>query len=156
MIRLFLEEYLDEMATICKDYQNDVCIAVNPDSNRQVNSYFKFYNSANYKSATKVVRILFNSANYIEHQNADGKKLWKLSHKDKKVLKELLNSSSKKYSNMTMWEACKFEWNSECIEPINVDKYISGEYDKDETYMKNPNFLPYSLEMPDYTKLKFD
>ena len=102
MIRLFLEEYLDEMATICKDYQNDVCIAVNPDSNRQGNSYFKFYNSANYKSATKVVRILFNSANYIEHQNADGKKLWKLSHKDKKVLKELLNSSSKKYSNMTM------------------------------------------------------
>lgn len=87
MIRLFLEEYLDEMATICKDYQNDVCITVNPDSNRQRNSYFKFYNSANYKSATKVVRILFNSANYIVHQNVDGKNYGNFHTKTKRCLK---------------------------------------------------------------------
>lgn len=46
--------------------------------------------------------------------------------------------------------------NNCCAEPINVGRYVSDEYYKDETYTKNPNFVPYSLEMPDYTELKFD
>ena len=35
MIKLFLKEYLDEMSTVCRDNQNNVSIAVNPDSERQ-------------------------------------------------------------------------------------------------------------------------
>lgn len=87
MIRLFLEEYLDEMSTICKDYQNDVCIAVNPDSNRQGNPYFKFYNSASHKSATNVIRILFNSADYVDNINMNGKNYGNFHTKTKRCLK---------------------------------------------------------------------
>lgn len=156
MIRLVLEEYLDEMTTLCKDYQNDVSIVVNPNSNRQGNPYFKFYNSTNYSTADKVVRILFNYADYVIHTNTDGKKLWKLSHKEKRILNELLNKPSTKYSNMTVWEACKFEWNTEYLElPINLDKYINGEYDKDVHYTKNAGYVPYSLSMPNYMNIEF-
>lgn len=45
MIKLFLKEYLDEMSTVCRDNQNNVSIAVNPDSERQGHPYFKFYNN---------------------------------------------------------------------------------------------------------------
>ncbi|RGI35668.1 hypothetical protein DXC00_08900, partial [Ruminococcus sp. OM07-17] len=64
MIKLFLKEYVDEMSTVCRDNQNNVSIAVNPDSERQGYPYFKFYNSVYYGDAAKVVRILFNSADY--------------------------------------------------------------------------------------------
>lgn len=155
IIRLFLEEYLDEMSTICRDNKNNVSVAVNPDSNRQGNPYFKFYNSASHKSATNVIRILFNSADYVDPINTDGKKLWKLSHKDKKVLMELLNEPSSDYSDMTTWEACKFRWNVEYFEfTFYRDKYINGEYDKDKTLAENPSYVPYSLKMPDYNKIE--
>lgn len=94
MIKLFLKEYLDEMSTVCRDNQNNVSIAVNPDSERQGYPYFKFYNSVYYGDAAKVVRILFNSADYVDNKNAEDQKLWKLSHNEKKLLKELLSSPS--------------------------------------------------------------
>ena len=156
MIKLFLKEYLDEMSTVCRDNQNNVSIAVNPDSERQGHPYFKFYNNVYYGDAAKVVRILFNSADYVENKNAEDQKLWKLSHKEKKLLKELLSSTSAEYSDMTIWEACKFEWNFEYLEQsINLDKYVNGEYDKDKTFTENPGYVHYSLEMPDYLELNF-
>ena len=51
MIKLFLKEYLDEMSTVCRDNQNNVSIAVNPDSERQGHPYFKFYNAVYYRDA---------------------------------------------------------------------------------------------------------
>ena len=126
MIKLFLKEYLDEMSTVCRDNKNNVSIAVNPDSERQGHPYFKFYNNVYYGDAAKVVRILFNSADYVENKNAEDQKLWKLSHKEKKLLKELLSSPSAEYSDMTIWEACKFEWNFEYLEQsINLNKYVN-------------------------------
>lgn len=86
MIRLFLEEYLDEMSTICRDNKNNVSVAVNPNSNRQGNPYFKFYNSASHKSATNVIRILFNSADYVDHINTDGKNYGSFHTKTKRCL----------------------------------------------------------------------
>ena len=53
MIKLFLKEYLDEMSTVCRDNQNNVSIAVNPDSERQGHPYFKFYNNVYYGDAAK-------------------------------------------------------------------------------------------------------
>ena len=156
MIKLFLKEYLDEMSTVYRDNQNNVSIAVNPDSERQGISYFKFYNSAYYGDATKVVRILFNSADYVENKNAEDQKLWKLSNEYKKLLKELLNSPSAEYSDMTIWQACKFKWNFEYLEfMISRDKYVNGEYDKDKTFTDDPGYVPHSLEMPDYLELNF-
>jgi hypothetical protein len=74
MIKLFLKEYLDEMSTVCRDNQNNVSIAVNPNSERQGHPYFKFYNNVYYGDAAKVVRILFNSADYVDNKNAEDQK----------------------------------------------------------------------------------
>lgn len=35
MIRLVLEEYLEEMATIYKSKEYGICVAINPDSKRK-------------------------------------------------------------------------------------------------------------------------
>ena len=74
-----IEEYLDEMATIYKSLEYGILVAVNPDSKRSGNPYFKFYNNVNYNKATKVIRILFNKADYVVHR--DKIELWKLNLK---------------------------------------------------------------------------
>lgn len=154
MIKLFLEEYLDEMATIYKSQQYGVLVSVNPDSNRNGNPYFKFYNSSNYSKATKIVRIAFKSTDYIVHANSDGKKLWKLNNKEKSLLIAIMKSNSPSYSNRTVWDAAKYTWNLEYLEElINIDNYFNGDYD--EKYKDDAGYIPHDLDMPDYTKLNF-
>ena len=154
MIRLYLEEYLGEMATIYKSQHYGVLVSVNPDSNRNGNPYFKFYNSSNYLKATKIVRITFNSPNYIVHTNSDGKKLWKLNSEEKNLLMNILKLNSPSYSGKTIWDAAKYTWNLEYLEElINIDDYFKGTYD--EKYKDNTGYIPHNLEMPDYTKLNF-
>lgn len=150
MIKLVLEEYLDEMATIYKSVEYGIGVSVNPDSNRQGNPYFKFYNNPNYTKATKIIRILFASPDYVYHK--DGKQLWELNNKEKKLLIDILRQESNQYDGYTNWEIAKYNWNCEYLEvQLNMKKYFKGEYD--EQYTSNAGYVPSTLKMPDYSKL---
>lgn len=153
MIRLVLEEYLEEMATIYKSKEYGVCVAVNPDSGRSGNPYFKFFNNSDFRKATKIIRILFKKPDYVVHK--DGKQLWKLNTKEKKLLIEILNTESKQYKGYTNWEAAKFNWNYEYMEELlDIEEYYAGNYD--ELYKNNPGYVPSTLKMPDYNKLNVE
>lgn len=144
---------LFEMATVLRDTENNICITVNPDSGRIGDPYFKFFNNSDYTKATHVIRILFKTANYAVHK--DGKKLWKLNHKDKKLLVTSLNKLSRKYKNTgaTVWDAVKFDWNFEYLQlDIEMDEYLAGEYD--EMYKNEPSYVPSTYKMPDYMQLE--
>lgn len=152
MIKLLIEEYLDEMATIYKSKEYGILVAVNPDSKRSGLPYFKFYNSFDYNRATHVIRIMFKEPDYIVHK--DSKKLWKLNSKDKKLLIKIMKEESNTYSGRTNWQAALFDWNFEYLEEmINADKFFNGEYD--EIYASNPGYIQSTLKMPDYTKINF-
>ncbi len=62
------------MATVHRDKQCEILIQVNPSKSRVGERYFKFYNSSSYSSETKVIRISFDSPNYIFHMNEDGER----------------------------------------------------------------------------------
>jgi hypothetical protein len=152
MIQLISEEYLEEMSTIYKSKEYGIGVSVNPDSKRSGNPYFKFYNSSDYLSATKIIRIMFNKPDYIIHNN--GKELWKLNSKEKKLLMDVLHMPSKRYRGRTNWEAAKFDWNYEYLEEmIDIDEYFNGDYD--ELYKNNPGYVNSTLSIPNYTNLKF-
>ena len=145
-------EPLFEMATVHRDFENNVSVAVNPDSAKIGNPYFKFYNNTDYRKADKVIRILFNSPNYVIHH--DGKQFLDLNGKEKKLLIDCLTQKSKKYkfTGCSVWDATKFDWNYEYLGiDIEVDNYLNGEYD--ETYKDNPSYVSSTLNMPDYKEL---
>lgn len=152
MIKLIVEEYLDEMATIYKSKEYGILVAVNPDSKRSGLPYFKFFNSYDFNKATHVIRIMFKDTDYVVHN--DSKKLWKLNTQDKKLLVKIMNQESKRYKGYTNWDAAKFDWNYEYLEEmLDIDSYFNGEYD--DVYESNPGYIPSTLKMPDYTKINF-
>lgn len=52
-------ELLFEMATVHRDMNENISIAVNPDSKKIGDPYFKFYDSTDYTKAKRVIRIFF-------------------------------------------------------------------------------------------------
>ena len=152
MIRLIIEEILDEMATIYKSKENRIMIAVNPDSGRIGCPYFKYLNDSNYLKAEKIVRILFKEADYVVHN--DGKDLWELNNREKKLLMDVLQEQSKKYPKYTNWQAAKFDWNCEYLEEmLQIDDYFNGNYD--DIYASDSGYVPSDLEMPNYLMIEF-
>ena len=152
MIRLIYEEYLEEMATIYKSKEYGIGVAVNPDSRRSGNSYFKFYNNPELPKATKIIRILFKNPDYIIHH--DEKQLWKLNSKEKKLLIKVLKEESVRYDGYTNWDIAKYDWNCEYLEEqLNMKKYFNGDYEN--IYSENPGYVPFDLKMPDYSKINF-
>ena len=150
MIRLIVEEYLDEMASVCKSQEYGIMVAVTPDSNRVGVSYFKFLDAPSYGKAKREIRILFNSPDYVYHK--DGKKLWKLNSSDKKTLIKILDAESDDFSGYTNWEIAKYMWNREYLEvSLNIEKYFNGEYD--DEYKDIQSYVPHDLKRPDYNKL---
>ena len=150
MIEPIYEECLDEMSTIYKSKEYGICVAVNPDSKRSGNAYFKYFNNSDFNKATKVIRILFKDIDYVVHK--DGKQLWKINTKEKKLLIEILKKESNRYKGYTNWDAAKFDWNYEYLEEmIDSDLYFNGYYD--EMYKDNPGYVPSTLKMPDYSRL---
>ena len=152
MIKLIGEEFLDEMATVYRSSKYCVQVAVNPDSKRKGNPYFKFYNAVSRDKATKVIRILFRKPDYVIH--TDSKKIWKLNSSDKKLLMKILNEPSSYYKNVNTWNAAKFDWNRESLEEnFYIEDYLNGEYDN--KFKDNINYLSSNLKMPDYTQIQF-
>lgn len=152
MLKIFIEELLGEMATVYKSREYSILIAVTPDSSRAGNPYFKFLNNSNYLNADKIIRILFHKPDYVIHK--DGKELWELNNKDKKLLMQILKQRSKKYKEYTNWDAAKFDWNCEYLEEmLDIEDYFNGNYD--EEYKHDAGYIKSDLEMPDYTKIQF-
>jgi hypothetical protein len=121
--------------------------------NQHIHLYFKFFNSSDYKKATAVISILFNKPDYVYHK--DGKQLWKLNSKEKKLLIKTLKEESGHFSGYTNWDIAKYDWNREYFEePLNMEKYFNGDYD--DIYKNEPSYVPSTLKMPDYTKLNVE
>lgn len=145
------------ISTEFKSVDLDVGICICIDNIEQSTPYLIFYNSVNFYEATKEIRILFTVPNNICNQAKYTRSLWKLNDVEKQLLIKILKQPSPKHSNMTIWDTCKYVWNWERFEvSMCFDDYIKGIYDKDKTFAENPSYVPYSLEMPDYTKLNFD
>lgn len=128
----------------------NIMLAVNPDSNRISEAYFKMYNSDNYMSATKVARISFFRPILISHKGS--KKPWNyLNSKQKEILIEYLNSESKNYPKYKVWDVLKYTWNDEhgyCSGTI--DDYYNG---ADDNKIKTKSYIPSKLEIPNYKNI---
>lgn len=107
MTRFIRKDTLQEMATVYRNTEYNICITVNPDPNHIGNPYFKIYNSTSYTSADKGIRISFLKPSYIMH--ADTKASWKLNKKEKQLLISFLLDKSNFYDEqlgrkLTVWE----------------------------------------------------
>lgn len=145
------------ISTEFKSADLDVGICICIDNIEQPTPYFIFYNSVDFYEATKEVRILFTAPNNVCNHSKYTRSLWKLNNTEKQLLMKILKQPSPKHYNMNIWNVCKYVWNWERFEvSMCFNNYIKGKYDKNKSFAQNLNYIPYSLEMPDYTKLKFD
>lgn len=148
-------EILFEMASVRPKEGNTkfgVLLAVNPDLNKIGDCYFKMYNSNSYITATGVWRICFSEPKLIKEHSGKIKSLSTINLKYKKILIEYLNSPGA-YSGRTVWDSLKWNWNNEhdlCFE--GYEPYFNGQLD--EQNKNNKNYLPSTLEIPNYNELK--
>lgn len=108
-------EILTEFATVYRERNFNMCIAVNPDRKRNLKGmeYFKLYNSADPTKATKIARIKFREADYVIHRNNGGKKNWILNSRERRQLVEMLNSLSDKGE---VWNEIIYHFNNKAGE----------------------------------------
>ena len=145
-------EILTEFATVARDYNLNVSLAVNPDQNRNLKNteYFKFYNDTRPDKAHKIARIKFRSPEYVIHHNNGGKENWFLNSKEKKILMQLLRQPCKNQPGFSIWQGLILDFNKETeldYEETKKNKQISR-FD-----MPYPDYLPIDLKIPDYLNL---
>lgn len=116
-----------KLSTMYRERKFNMCIAVNPDRNRNLKGmeYFKIYNSIDPTKATKVARIKFREANYVIHKNKGGKKNWVLNSKERKHLVKMLNSLSDKGE---VWNEIIYHFNNKAGEKILEENLLIPEY----------------------------
>ena len=144
-------EFFHEFATVARDSNLNMSVAVNPDRNRNLKNieYFKVYNHVNPQRATKIARIKFRHPEYIIHNNNRRLKNWTLTSADKASLLELLNSESKKdiIPQITVWQSLIISFNYEMgLDNVDTLKNKSKK-------LVYPDFLPIDLPIPDYRQL---
>ena len=148
-------EILTEFATVKRDRNLNICVAVNPDRHRNLKNmeYFKIYNHTDHLRATKIARIKFRAPEYVIHNNRKGVENWFLNSKDIKNMIQVLNSPSDNYPGFTTWQGLILNFN-----------YESGDLDFEETKknvqdngktLPHPDFLPIDLPIPDYQNFLF-
>ena len=142
-------EFLHEFATVARDSNLNMSVAVNPDRNLKNIEYFKVYNHAKPQRATKIARIQFRCPEYIIHNNNRKLKNWTLTSDDKTSLLKLLNSESKKdiIPQITVWQSLIISFNYEM--GLDTADTLKNKYKK----LVYPDFLPIDLPIPDYRKL---
>ena len=142
-----VEEYLEEMATVYIDRENNYLYQVNPDRSRKGLEYFKLYDSVNWPKAKQVARISFREPKYIIHRNTDGKENWFLNSKQKKALVKALTMKSIKYQGYNNYQTAIIDFNLEKgLEPDKTKENLVND-------LKYPVYLPIDLPIPDYMKL---
>lgn len=147
--RLEASYELDAMATIYRDPKGRFLVSVNPDPNRSGDEYFKLYNKTNRDSATKIARISFRKAEYIHYSMNQGKEDWILNAREKKyIIKAFTKKNPAFYGGQyTYWQFAIAQFNLE--KGLDYEKTFKNVGKK----LKYPKYLPFDLEMPDYTKL---
>lgn len=109
---------------------NNLNIALDPDLSRNYGNdiaYFKLYNSNSVSSKSKIARISITSPKYIIHNKNNKEEQWKLNHKERKKLQEILQSTcnSGRYSGKcTVWEAIAKEFEYQTKISIDTSKGI--------------------------------
>lgn len=148
------EELLTEFASIRRPITNEfMLLAINPDSNRIGDPYFKMYNKPSWNKATKVARISFLEPKLIIHKSQGVQPWTNLTKQDIDDLNDYLDSPWKNHPGFTIWDGLKYGWNEEWGFEVGSEKeYIDGNYD--ELNKNNPSYLPSTLEIPDYYQLK--
>ena len=133
--RIIVTEQVLLEGTVYKSSIMSVGCFPNPNYNYGDDAYFKVFNNTQYDSASKITRIRFKSPTYIIHLN----QVWDLNNKEKKILIRILNSryTGVKFDNdqtvATVWDALIRDFNSQ---------------------VKQRDYLPLDLKMPDYRKLR--
>lgn len=164
MKRLIRYDDIYGMATIGRHENPNFLVAVNPDTNRFGDCYFKYYDDKSFDSAKRVTRLSFTAPVKVKHRNRDGKQEWDLNTKDRKNLCNYLDEPSKDYrlSGLTNWVMALYHCDNECgllsddypEEYSNkVDAFLHGFYDTEEN-ITNPNYLVSTLSRPDYTQVE--
>lgn len=123
------------------------CVYVNPDSKRNGNPYFKFYDSKSYSTAKKVVRLGIKKFEIIKHN--DGFTFWDISKNEAKVLDAFLSRKSKSDARCTNWEYTIYHWNNESgfitdspdEYTDNIEAFLDGYYDNAEN-LKFASYIP--------------
>lgn len=143
-------ERLNEMTTAFRDKRAGYLIQVNPDICRQGDEYFKIFDSTNERRAKKMARILFRKPEYVYHSNNRGKEIWMLNSKEKRYLMDILHTQNEDDPNITNWQNIILAYNFE----KGLAKHRSKENLLSSGKLKYSRYLPYDLEIPDYTLLK--
>lgn len=156
IVRFESIEYLEEMATVARNYQNGFCIVVNPDRKHN-DSYIKVYNHTNYHAATKVIRLAFTKLKYYDHKTPD-KSLWHVTKKELKQIKDFLmeKPTSKGSQNFnTNWDYAIYLWNNECefTDHSDYDENFPMGCLKNSELLNDPQFVPLNTKIPDYENL---
>lgn len=149
-------ECLNEMASVRPIGKTDVLLAINPDDNHNGEPYFKMYDSSSWTTATKVWRIRFDKAVFVKKHKGKIPAATTINKKEKELLIEYLNRPSRDFKDATIWDELKYRWNVEkgLMDQFGFNNYTDGVADK---YYENKNtkgnYVPFSLDMPDYTIL---
>lgn len=138
-----------EMAVAVIDRQTNTNIWVENPATRN-NKYFKFGNNSSWNKATKLARISLLKPVYLYHTNTNGVKDWELTTKEKRMLVDLLMSSSKTES-LTNWQKVLGTYNQDNYS-LPIEDWISDNWDKEEY----PDAFTKDFPMPDYMLLEFD
>lgn len=147
--RLEASYELDAMATVYRDPKGRFLVSVNPDPNREGDEYFKLYNKTSRSSATKIARISFRKTEYIYHSMNQDKEDWILNAKEKKYIVKAFKKKNPAFydGQYTYWQFAIAQFNLE--KGLDYKKTFKNAGKK----LKYPKYLPFDLEMPDYTKL---
>lgn len=153
-------ECLYEMATVRPAISLDglgILLAVNPDVNHDGNPYFKMYDSTSFYTANTVWRISFDKPMFIKEHKGKIKASTSISTDLKSKLIKYLNAPSKDFKGYTVWDELRYRWNTEkdLMNQFAFSDYISGMADNYYSGKDTRgNYVPYSMAMPEYEKLK--
>lgn len=156
-----VQECLYAVANVFSDRNEEVGIQVNPDPLHIGLPYFKYYNSSSYSNATKVARISIEGPYYVIHRNQDGKENWVLNTRERKLLHQILNERSSKYSGYTVWQAIILDYNNEKFENLSLDEIKNCTVKNKKTWIKQyegvnrfiDTIVPIDSPMPNYLNL---
>lgn len=145
-----------EMATVATSTDPQLHIEVNPDRKRKGNPYFKVLDTASFiPNKSKACRLHFKDSE-MEYHTGDGLLRWKITNKDVKAIKKLLNKRYDDVPEYTNWQMCCWLWNLEYgfefFNRSHRDAYFAGEFD--EKFKDHPSYVPSTQEIPETWEYK--
>lgn len=146
------DEYLCEMASEYPRNSNPdikIMAAVNPTEDRVGECYFKVYDAPTYGKARHVIRLDFFKPITLLHRKSTKLPWSDINKQDLKDVDSFLDEESKRYPGYTIWDALKYDWNTEkSLDVGTIWEYCNGEYDLE--LCDNPDYVPSTLEPPTY------